>query len=204
MKFRFGFLSVLLFSVSIFAVNIYSQQKYSLSIYYEHLTSKDEHYKRYYPLGFGSTISRNISDKLVLSAGLEYSRYHNEYINMISPAEYRTEETYNESHYSLIAGLSFSFLEKKMSIRPGGDIVSSFFRTYGEVSKYYTSNGELDFYTKRYDNAWGLGIKLKTDLQYRLSEGISIFVQLGYTYYLFGEAKKEKFFNGSAGLIVIL
>ena len=204
MKLRFIFLSALLFIVSLFAGNIYSQQKYSLAIYYKHLTSKDEHYKRYYPLGFGSTISRNISDKLVFSAGLEYSRYHNKSINMLAPAEYRIEETYNESHYSLIAGLTFPFLEKKMSIRGGGDIVSTYFRTSGELSRYYKSNGELDFYTKNYDNAWGLGIKLKTDLQYRLSEGISIFVQPGYTYYLFGEAKKENFFSGSAGLIFTL
>ncbi len=200
MKLRFVLLSALLFGVSLFAGNLYSQQKYSLSIYYKHLTSKDEHYKRYYPLGFGSTISRNISDKLALSAGLEYSRYHNEYINKLAPVEYISEETFNESHYSLIVGLAFPFFEKKLSIRGGGDIVSTYFRTSGEVSSYFKSTGEQDLYTRNTDNYWDLGIKLKVDIQYNLSENMGILIQPGFIHYFFSEARKADFFSASAGL----
>lgn len=203
MKLRFVLLSALLLSVSLFAGNIYAQSKYSLAVYYKHLTENNEHYKRYYPLGFGSIVSRNISDKLALTAGLEYSRYHNEYINKLAPVEYRSEETFNESHYSLIAGLAFYFLEKKLNIRGGVDIVSTYFRTRGEVSRYYNSTGELDLYIKNTDSDWDLGIKLKADLQYNLSKNLGILVQPGYTRYLFGEARKSDFFSASAGLAYI-
>lgn len=201
MKTKLITLTGLLAAILIFPDAIYSQQKYTLAVYYKHLTIKNEHYKRYYPLGFGSTVSRNISGKLALTAGLEYSRYHEEYLNMLAPVGYRSEETFNESHYSLITGLAFSFLEKKLSIRGGGDIVSTYFRTSGEVSRYYNSTGELDLYINNNDSYWDLGIKLKADLLYNLSENLGILVQPGYTRYLFGEAGKSDFLSASAGLV---
>ena len=165
-----------------------------MAVYYKHLTSKNEHYRRYYPFGFGSTVSRNISDKLALKAGFEYSRYHEEYINRLAPAEYISEETFNESHYSLIVGLAFSFLENKLCIRGGGDIVSTNFINIGEISRYLKSTGELDIYTKNTGNVWDLGIKLKADLQYNLKENLSILIQPGFIHYFLSDARESYFF----------
>lgn len=201
MKTKLIMLTALSAVILLFPEVIHSQQKYSLAVYYKHLTSKNENYRRYYPLGFGSTVSRNISDKLALSAGFEYSRYHDEYINRLAPVEYISEETFTESHYSLITGMAFSFLEKKLSIRGGGDILSTIFINRGEISRYLKSTGELDTYTKSTDNVWDLGIKLKVDLQYNLTENLSILIQPGFIHYFFSDARESDFFCSSAGVV---
>lgn len=194
-------LTALSAAILLFPDVVYSQQKYSLAVYYKHLTIKNEQYRRYYPLGFGSTVSRNISDKLAITVGLEYSRYHDEYINRLAPVEYRSEETFNESHYSLIAGLAFSFLENRLSIKGGGDIVSTNFITRGEISRYLKSTGELNLYTSTTDNDWALGIKLKVDLQYNLTDNLGIMIQPGFIHYFFSLARESDFFCSSAGLV---
>lgn len=192
--------SFLLLELFILTGDIYSQSNYTLAVYYKHLTKKNEHYRTYYPLGFGSTISRNISDKLVVTAGLEYSRYQNDSNIRFTPSVYRTEQTYIESHYSFIAGLAYSFLERKVSIRGGGDIVFSFFRTSSELSRYFNSTGDLDFHTSYIGSEWDQGIKLKADVQYNLSENLGILIQPGFMHYFFSEAKESDFFCTSAGL----
>lgn len=201
MKLRFVLFSFLLLSISVFSVNIYSQPKYALAVYYKHLTKKNEHYRKYYPLGFGSTISRNISDKLVLTGGLECSHYQNDSNIRFTPSVYRTEQTYIESHYSFIAGLAYSLLEKKLNIRGGGDIVSTYFRTSSELSRYFNSTGDLDFNTSYIGSERDLGIKLKADLQYKLSENLGILIQPGFMHYFFSEARDSDFFCASAGLV---
>lgn len=70
MKLRLVLLPFMFMSVFVFSGKIYSQNKHALAVYYKHLTKKNEHYRTYYPPGFGSTVSRNISDKLVLTIGL--------------------------------------------------------------------------------------------------------------------------------------
>jgi len=203
MKTRLTVLTALITCISLFAGKIYSQQNYNLSVYYKYMI-KYETGKFYYPLGFGSTISRKISDKLILSLGLEYSHLYEEDQMRITPGVYRTEEFLRESSFSLISGITFPLLKKKIIIKAGGDIVSSYFRNSFELYRYTIADDLLDMHNKYYNNALGIGIKLKTDLQYNLSESVNIFIQPGYTYYLLGETKKEKFFTASTGLIFIL
>lgn len=203
MKTKLIVLTVIFTCISFFTGIINAQDKYKLSAYYKY-SIKYEIGKFDYPLGFGCAFSKAFSNKLILTTGLEYSHLLDKYQKILSPAVYRTEEIQRESVFSFIAGVAYPVLEKKITISIGSDIISSYILNSLELYRYTVADGLLDLHDKYYNNAMGFGVKLKTDLQYILSDGISVFIQPGYTYYLFGEAKKENILSASAGLVFIL
>ncbi len=95
---------------------ITAQNDLSISIFYKY-DYRSFLDKQEFPFGIGSSISKKFSNKLILSAGLEYSHYSHEYNNKITPGTYRTREVFRESIYSLNIGLSYPLLDKKFDIR---------------------------------------------------------------------------------------
>lgn len=192
-------LSILIICFSLLTIKTSAQEDYRLSVFYKY-SMKLNPGKFKYPLGFGSSISRNISDKLMFTVGIEYAHLFDESQQQFSPAIYRLRYILKESIYSFNTGLSYPIMDHRIIIKIGGDIVSSYFDNSAELYRYTVSNDLLNLYQKNYYDSFGFGIKGKIDFQYPLINGISIFIQPAYTYYMFGEAKKVKFFNGSTGL----
>jgi len=192
-------LSILIIFLSLLTKVTFAQKDYSLSVFYKYSLELNPGTFSY-PLGLGSTISRNISDKLIFTVGIEYAHLNDEFQNQITPPVYRTREVFKESIFSLTTGMSYPIIENKIIIKIGGGLVSSYFYNNWEFYRYTVPNDLLDDYQKKNNDAFGLGIKGKIDFQFPLSNGIGIFIQPAYTYYLIGEAKKEQFFTGSTGL----
>jgi hypothetical protein len=179
-----------------------AQDDLSISVFYKY-DYKFFIEKQKYPFGIGSSISINISKKFILSAGFEYSHYSHEYQNKITPGTYRTKEVFKESIYSINIGLSYPILDKRFAIRIGGGLLPSYFNSNWDFYRYLLSNDLLDLHLKDYHDYFGLGIKAKIDFVYSINQDICFFIQPGYTYYLTGDLN-SKFFNGSAGVILIL
>ena len=78
--------------------------------------------------------------------------------------------------------------------------MSTYFRASSGLSRYFNSTGDLDFYTSYIGGDLDLGIKLKADIQYNLSENLGILIQPGFMHYFFTEATKSDYFSASAGL----
>ena len=203
MKTKVLYLLILLTSYSFLRMDLYAQGRYNISTYYNY-SIRFEKSKFYYPLGLGSTISYKVSTKLFLSSGLEYSHFYEEDQMKITPGVYRTKEIQKESIFSLIAGVSYALFQKKFIVRVGGDIVASRFWYGYDLYRYTVADDQLDTHQKYHNDSNGIGIRIRSDLQYSFSNNIRIFAQPGYTYYLLGEAKKKKMFNTSVGLTFIL
>jgi hypothetical protein len=181
---------------------IIAQDDLSISVFYKY-DYKFQIEKQNYPLGFGSSISKNISKKFILSAGFEYSHYSHEYQNKITPTTYRTKEVFKDSFYSINIGLSYPILDNKFAIKIGSCLLPSYFNSKWDFYRYLVSNDLLDLHIKDYHDYFALGIKAKIDFVYSLNQDICFFIQPGYTYYLTSDTN-SKFFNGSAGVIFIL
>jgi hypothetical protein len=192
---------ILIICLSLLNGKIIAQENIHLAIFYKY-AMKFETERPHFPLGFGSTVSRKISNKLICSAGIEYSHFFDNYQNKIIPSTYRTEEIYKESVLSLTTGLSFPIIENIITLKIGEDLVTSYFYNSLELNRYVLATDLLDIHRKNLYDYFGFGIKGKIDLEYALNNHISIFVQSGYTHYIFGEAK-NKFLNATAGVIFI-
>jgi len=178
---------------------IIAQDDFSISLFYKY-GYKFYLAKQNYPIGFGSSISKNISKKYILTAGLEYSHYSHDYQNKITPGTYRTEEVFKESIYVLNIGLSYPILDNRFAIRIGSSLLPSYFTSHWDFNRYLVSNDLLDLQLKDYNDYFGLGINAKIDLVYSINQDICIFIQPGFTYYLTDNVN-SKFINGSTGII---
>jgi hypothetical protein len=178
---------------------IIAQDDFSISLFYKY-GYKFDLAKQNYPIGFGSSISKQISKKYILSAGLEYSHYSHDYQNQITPGTYRTEEVFKESVYVLNIGLSYPILDNRFAIRIGSSLLPSYFTSHWDFNRYLVSNDLLDLQLKDYHDYFGLGINAKIDLVYSINQDICIFIQPGFTYYLTDNVN-SKFINVSTGII---
>jgi len=203
MKTKGLYLIILLTSCSFLRMELYAQGKYNISAYYNY-SIRFEESKFYYPLGFGGTVSMKVPNNLFISSGLEYSHFYKKDQKNITPGVYRTEEIQKESILSLVAGVSYPLFHKKFIVRVGGDILASRFWYDYDLYRFTITDDQLDMHQKYHSEANGIGIRIRSDLQYSFSNRICIFTQPGYTYYLLGEAKKKKMFNTSIGFTFIL
>lgn len=176
----------------------YAQGNLSISTFYNYSIIFDKS-KFYYPLGFGTNFSFNVTKNLLCTTGLEYSSLHDESQRNIT-GNYHVKEIYKESFASITTGASYSLLQKKISINSGGDIVASLFRSSLDYSRYTDEDNILDMHQKFDYESYGIGFRAKIMFQYSLSKNIHLFAQPGYTYYLFGELKKKKVFSTFLGL----
>lgn len=178
--------------------SIIAQDDLSISIFYKY-GCKFDLVNQKYPIGFGSSISKQISKKYIIIAGLEYSHYANDYRMQISPGTYRTEEFFKESVYVLNLGLSYPIIEEKFEIRIGSSLLPSYFTSRYGFNRYLVSTDVLDLQQKDNYNYFGLGINAKIDFGYAINEDLSIFIQPGFTYYM-TENVNSKFINVSTGI----
>lgn len=186
----------------IYPIKLIGQEDLSLSIFYKY-AHKFENGRPDYFLGFGSSLSKNISKKFILSTGLDYSYYINENQMRITPPITRSKEILKESIYSLDIGLSYPILEKALTIKVGSSLVPTYFHNSFDFKRYLVSNDSIDLYFKKYQDYFSLGLKAKLDFEYSISNNIFLLIQTGYTYYLTGDYK-DKFFTCSSGLKFIL
>ena len=200
MKTRFTVILILIYLL--IYPRLIAQDDLSLSIFYKY-AHKFEIGRPDYFLGFGGSLSKNISEKLILSTGLDYSYYANEYQMRISPAVTRSEEVFKESIYSLDLGLSYPIIDKAVAIKVGSSLVPTYFHNSFDYKRYLVSIDALDLSFKNYQDYFSLGLKAKIDIEYSINNNICLLVQTGYTYHLTGDYK-DKFFNCSAGLKFVL
>jgi hypothetical protein len=186
----------------IYPSKLIAQDDLSLSIFYKYAHNFERGRPDYF-LGFGSSLSKNISKKLILSTGLDYSYYFNEYQMRITPPITRSKEIFKESIYSLDIGLSYPILDKTLAIKVGSSLVPTYFHNSFDFKRYLVSNDSLDLYFKTYRDYFSLGLKAKLDFEYSINNKICLLIQTGYIYYLTGDYK-DKFFTCSAGLKFIL
>lgn len=181
---------------------IIAQGEFSVSLFYKYGYKFDVPIHNY-PIGFGGSISKHISKKIILTAGLESSHYSHDYQNKITPPTFRTEEVTKESVYALNIGLSYPILDQRFAVRIGSSILPSYFTSHWDYKRYLVSNDLLDLQLKDSHDYFGLGFCAKIDLVYSINQDISIFLQPGFTYYL-AHIANGKFINGSAGIILNL
>jgi hypothetical protein len=196
-------ISLILIVLIGFAIPVKAQKEYKISVFYNYSIKFDVG-KFYYPLGFGCTFYKSSSGKLLFSAGIEYAQLFDENQTHITPAVYRIKEIRKESIISITPGISYNILQKKLVLRLGTDLVASTFWNRYDLYRYTVADDALDIYNKFEDVNLGLGLRFNTDLEFHLTKSIGFFVQPGYTYYLFGEAKDDKFFNTSIGFNILL
>lgn len=187
--------------LSLLSGKLIAQEDIHLAVFYKYVM-KFETGQYHFPLGFGSTVSRKISNKIICSAGIEYSHFFDKYQNKITPATYRTEEKYKESVLSLTTGLSVPIIKKIITVKIGADLVTSHFHNSLELDRYVVATDLLDIHIKNHYEYFGFGIKGKINLEYALNKDISILVQPGYTHYIFGEVKNN-FLDAKTGVIFV-
>jgi hypothetical protein len=139
----------------IYPKKLIAQDDLSLSVFYKYAHSFEIGKPDYF-LGFGSSLSKNISKKLILSTGLDYSYYISEHQMRISPPITRSEEIFKESIYSLDIGLSYPILDKALAIKVGSSLVPTYFHNSFDFKRYIVSNDSLDLYFKKYQDYFSL------------------------------------------------
>ncbi len=189
---------LLIMSALLLSNSINAQDELSISIFYKYGCKLDLVNQKY-PIGFGSSISKHISKKYIISAGLEYSQYANDYSMQPTPGTYRTEEFLKESVYALNLGLSYPIIDDKFEIRIGSGLLPSYFTSHWDFNRYLVSTNVLDLQKNDNYSYFGLGINAKIDIIYAIKDYISIFIQPGFTYYL-TENVNSKFINVSTGI----